>query len=128
MKVHCGIYRFPVALTRARRFSKRAISSTCTVRALAAVARLAPVEAAGVETFDNRLYVDDRRTSLITYPANGRLPTVLPSVKRMPVLQDFLVFLADAKGPPSPSFMAMVALRPSLSCLAPQPPPIKPPR
>src|SRR6185295_7763445 len=51
-------------------------------KALKMVATFAPVEAIGVEDLDHVVYVDDLRTSLITYPANGKLPPLVEGVAR----------------------------------------------
>jgi hypothetical protein len=45
---------------------------------------------------DGTQRVEDLRTSLITYPANGRLPAKLDGVKQMPQIDDVIGLLADA--------------------------------
>jgi hypothetical protein len=67
---------------------------------LSAVARFAPIEAIGVDWIDTAIHVEDRRTSLITYPENGRLPALVDGVTRMPTVEDFLAALNDPKGAP----------------------------
>jgi hypothetical protein len=69
--------------------------------ALRSVARFAPVEAIGLDWIDNTLHVEDLRTSLITYPENGRLPALVEGVTRMPDVADFLAALSDPKSAPS---------------------------
>lgn len=75
------------------------------------ISTFAPVEAIGLDWMDGTLHVDDLRTSLITYPADGRLPAALEGVKRMPQIEDFFSALADSKGPLNlpPSFGALLA-------------------
>ena len=68
-----------------------------TRAALAAVASLAPVEAVGLDLIEFTPLVDDRRTSLITYPDNGRLPALVQGVRRRPGVQDFIDAIGDAK-------------------------------
>ena len=63
---------------------------------LAAIARFAPVEAIGLDWFDDSLYVDDMRTSLITYPTDGRLPAVVEGVQRIPRFDQLIAALGAA--------------------------------
>jgi hypothetical protein len=73
-----------------------------TVRnAFGMLATFAPVEAVGIELMtllDTTPRVEDLRTSLITYPENGRLPALVPGVTRMPGADDFIAALSDPKG------------------------------
>ena len=64
--------------------------------ALGLITKFAPVEAIGLDWMDGTQRVDDLRTSLITYPANGRLPAKLDGVKQMPQIDDIIGLLADA--------------------------------
>jgi hypothetical protein len=69
-----------------------------TIRNFAAfVGKFAPVEAVGLDWIDDRPPVDDLRTSLISYPENGRLPALVEGVKRMPGVEDFITALTDPK-------------------------------
>src|SRR5687767_433698 len=70
-------------------------------KVLGLITTLAPVEAIGLDWMDGTMRVEDLRTSLITYPANGRVPAKLDGVKQMPQLDDFLAGLAESsqKGP-----------------------------
>ena len=78
---------------------------------LGAIAKIAPVEAIGLDWMDGTMHVDDLRTSLITYPADGRLPGVIEGAKRMPQIDDFIAALADSKGGTNlpPSLGALIA-------------------
>jgi hypothetical protein len=77
--------------------------------ALSMLVKIAPVEAIGVDWFDNTVHVEDLRTSLITYPATGRLPALVKGVPRMPGFDDFLSIIGDLKGPPPPALGALLA-------------------
>src|SRR5262249_2730 len=70
---------------------------TALRRALASVALFAPVEAVSLDWIDSTLHVDDLRTSLITYPENGPLPTLLEPPTRIPHLPHFLPALSALK-------------------------------
>lgn len=73
------------------------------------IAKIAPVEAIGLDWFDNKLHVEDLRTSLISYPATGKLPALGTGVQRMPGVEDFLGILGELKGPPPPALGALLA-------------------
>ena len=71
---------------------------------LGLISKLAPVEAIGLDWMDSAMRIEDLRTSLITYPATGRLPAKLDGVKQMPQIDDVIAIIADSKGgtlPPS---------------------------
>jgi hypothetical protein len=76
---------------------------------LAAAAKFAPVENVGVDWIDNAVRVNDLRTSLITYPENGRLPALVDGVQRMPGFDDLIEFLANAKDGPPPGLLSLLA-------------------
>jgi WD40 repeat protein len=76
---------------------------------LAAIARFAPVEAIGLDWIDHSLQVDDLRTSLITYPENGRLPAVVEGVRRMPRFDDLIAALAGANSGQPPAALLSFA-------------------
>ena len=65
------------------------------------VSKFAPVEDVQLDWIDNKLYVDDLRTSLITYPENGRLPALVDGVRRLPGVEDIFETLSDAAGNPA---------------------------
>jgi len=68
-------------------------------KALKMVATFAPVEAIGVEDLDHTVYVDDVRTSLITYPANGKLPPLVEGITRQTNVDVILEMLSQGKIP-----------------------------
>ena len=70
---------------------------------LGLVVKFAPIENVGLDWIDNKVYVDDVRSSLITYPENGRLPALVDGVRRNPGLDEILTGLGDAgaNGPPA---------------------------
>ena len=74
--------------------------------AFAAIIKIAPVEAIGLDWFDNKPLIEDLRTSLISYPESGRLPGLNEGVRRMPGPDDFIALLADSKGGPPPPALA----------------------
>ena len=65
--------------------------------ALRKVASFAPVEAVGLDLLQSTPRVEDLRTSLITYPDNGRLPALAPGARRNPGPADFVEALSDPK-------------------------------
>ena len=74
------------------------------------VRKFIPVEDVGIDWMDNTPSVDDLRTSLITYPENGRLPALAPGVQRMPQVEDLFALLSGdlTKGPP-PALLSFLA-------------------
>ena len=77
--------------------------------ALSSLGKIAPVEDVGLDWLEGKLYVDDLRTSLITYPDNGRLPATLDGVRRMPNIEDLIGLFADSKTGPPPQLGALIA-------------------
>jgi len=80
------------------------------LNALKSIGKIAPVEDVGFDWMDGRLHVEDLRTSLITYPENGRLPATLDGVRKMPQVDDFIALIADGKGPPPAALGALLAM------------------
>jgi hypothetical protein len=78
-------------------------------RAQAAIEKNRPVEGAPRGWFADRPRIDDLRTSLITYPENGRLPALLPGVRRIPSLEELLEALSSAEAPPPSSASGLAA-------------------
>jgi hypothetical protein len=79
--------------------------------AIAGIAKFAPVEAVGLDWTDEAPLVDDLRTSLITYPENGRLPALVNGVRRVPGLQDLFAASGNSQGAlPSPALLAQFAM------------------
>jgi hypothetical protein len=102
----------PAALADRKVLTKEEFDKQYAARrnALSAVARFAPVEAIGLDWFDTALHVDDLRTSLITYPENGRLPALAEGVTRMPDVEEFLAALSDPKGASSPALLSALSM------------------
>jgi hypothetical protein len=98
-----GVWNFTsiVPLERSERLGAKARFSraefdahrTATHKGLAAFRTLVPIESVGVDWFDNTALVEDLRTSLITYPPNGRLPSLVGGLLRMPRIEDILADL-----------------------------------
>jgi hypothetical protein len=101
----------PPALADKKVLTKEEFDKQVAARrnAVGAVARFAPVEAIALDWIDTRIHVDDLRTSLITYPENGRLPALVEGVTRMPDLDEFLAALSDPKGASSPNLLSLLA-------------------
>jgi hypothetical protein len=100
----------PSAFADKKFFTKEEFDKQLTAfrSALKAIARFAPIEAIGVDWIDTAVYVEDLRTSLITYPENGRLPALVEGVTRMPDVADFLAALSDPKSAP-PGLLATLS-------------------
>jgi hypothetical protein len=100
-----GVWNFNsgVALQRPVAFGDRKFitkeefdTQRATIRnGLLAIAKFVPVEAIGLDWIDNTPPVEDLRTSLITYPENGRLPALVTGVSRMPGFDDLLAALGS---------------------------------
>ena len=68
-----------------------------------------PVEDVGLSLLDHTVYVQDLRTSLITYPENGRLPKLLEGVTRDPGPEQIVALLGDLKNGPPPALLQLLA-------------------
>ncbi len=66
------------------------------------------LQGVGVSLLDHTSHVDDLRTSLVTYPANGRLPALVDGVRRQPGVDQILDALEMFKGAPPPALLAML--------------------
>jgi hypothetical protein len=77
-------------------------------RAFDIVSKIAPVEAVALTWLDYTGRIEDLRTSLITYPENGRVPKLVDGVRRVPGPQEIFAALADAKGAPPPDLLSSV--------------------
>jgi hypothetical protein len=101
----------PSAFAEKKAFTKEEFDAqrAAVGSAVATIARFAPVEAVGFDWVDTALHVNDLRTSLITYPENGRLPEVVEGVRRMPGFEDVITALAEAKGGFPPGLQALLA-------------------
>src|SRR5580765_2054456 len=75
------------------------------------ITKFAPIENVGLDWLDSKVYVDDLRTSLITYPENGRLPALIDGVRRNTGLDELLASLGDAgpNGPPPAALGSLLA-------------------
>jgi hypothetical protein len=102
----------PAAFAGKKFFTKEEFDKqrATTRNGLAAIARFAPVEAVSVDWIDTDIHVDDLRTSLITYPENGRLPSLVEGVSRLPGVEDILSALSDPKSADPRLFTQLAAL------------------
>jgi len=115
-----GVWNFAsdVPLQRAVKFADKKVLTKEEFNAqrnalhnvLGLVVKFAPIENVGLDWIDSKVYVDDLRSSLITYPENGRLPALVEGVRRNPALEEILAGLGDA-GPngPSPAFASLLS-------------------
>jgi WD40 repeat protein len=87
----------PAAFSDRKFFTKEEFDKQrATIRnGLLAIVKFAPVEAVGLDWLDDAPPVDDLRTSLITYPQNGRLPALVKGVRRVPGFDDLLAALGS---------------------------------
>jgi hypothetical protein len=76
---------------------------------LVMLTKFAPIENVGLDWIDNKLYVEDLRTSLINYPENGRLPALMNGIQRMPSIEDIFTALSDASNGPPLALASLVA-------------------
>jgi hypothetical protein len=76
-------------------------------KALATVADALPVEAVGLAWLDYAAKTQNLRTSLISYPDNGRLPKLVEGVRRVPGIEDFVAALNESKEGPPPALLSM---------------------
>jgi len=74
-----------------------------------ALISFAPVEDVALSLLDHTVYVEDLRTSLITYPENGRLPKLLEGIRRDPGPEQIIALLGDLKNGPPPALLQLIA-------------------
>ena len=124
----------PAAFADRQTFTREELrqQSAAKSRALATVAKFAPVEAVSLTWLDYEAQVENLRTSLITYPENGRLPALVEGVRRLPGVEDVIALLSDPKATIPPGLLAAFAggrkdgpedLSPSERCLGGAGPP-----
>jgi hypothetical protein len=111
-----GVWNFSssVPLERPAAFADRKVATKEDIEAhakaldaaLKMVATFAPVEAIGVLDLDHVSHVDDLRTSLITYPGNGRMPKLQDGASSVPTTEQVLEALLEAKNGPPPALAA----------------------
>jgi hypothetical protein len=115
-----GVWNFSsdVPIQRPAAFAERKVLTTEEFAAqrnarrnvFSLVRTFAPVEAVGIDWLDDRTYVDDLRTSLITYPENGRLPKLVDGIRRMPGIDEIIDLLANNKaGGLPPEAVSLIA-------------------
>ena len=77
-----------------------------TARAFGAISKVAPVEAVGLDWLDNAGRMENLRTSLITYPENGRVPKLVEGVRRLPGPEQIIAALAGDNGAPPAALLS----------------------
>lgn len=80
--------------------------STQRAKIFDTIARVAPIEAVGLTWLDNAGRIEDLRTSLITYPDNGRLPKLLEGVRRLPGPEQIFAALSSVQNAPPAALLA----------------------
>lgn len=78
-------------------------------RAFDTVAKMAPVEAVSLAWLDYGAQIENLRTSLITYPDNGRVPKVVEGIRRVAGPDEIIAALSDATGTIPPTVAAFLA-------------------
>jgi len=114
-----GVWNFSsdVTLERPAKFAEKKIATREEIdqqrrakeNALKMIGTFAPVEDIGVTLLDHASHVEDLRTSLITYPENGRLPTLVEGVTRAAGAEQIIEALSDLKGGLPPELSAFLA-------------------
>jgi len=101
----------PAAFAGRKFFTKEELEQQTLAKANAfrKLLSFVPVEDVGVSLLDHTSYVDDLRTSIITYPDTGRLPKLVEGVRRLPGPDQILEALGDLKNGPPPALLALLA-------------------
>ena len=97
----------PAAFAEKKHFTREEVlqQRDAKTRALNTVGSLVPVEAVAINWLEYDAKAENLRTSLITYPENGRLPKLVEGVRRVPGVDDFIAALNDAKGGIPPALL-----------------------
>lgn len=78
-------------------------------RVLSMLVKLAPVEDVGIDWLDNASRADDLRSSLITYPASGRLPALADGARRAPGVNEIIELVTESNGTLPPAALSALA-------------------
>ena len=73
------------------------------------IAKMVPVEDVALTWLDYAGRIENLRTSLITYPENGRVPKLVEGVRRVPGPDQIFAALIDAKGAPPVELLSALA-------------------
>ena len=100
----------PAAFADRKFFTKEELEQQriAKIKGFRTLISLAPVEDVGLGSLDQASHVEDLRTSLITYPENGRLPKLLAGVSRDPSPEQIIALLGDLKNGPPPALLALL--------------------
>jgi hypothetical protein len=85
-----------------------AARNTAKAKAMAMISKFAPVEAVSLDWLETSGRLEDLRTSIITYPDNGKLPALVDGVRRSPSPDEIIGALAEGNGLP-PELAAFLA-------------------
>jgi hypothetical protein len=77
-------------------------------KAFAMISKFAPIEAVSLDWLETSGRLEDLRTSILTYPENGRLPALVEGVRRSPSPDEIIGALAEGNGLP-PDLAAFLA-------------------
>jgi hypothetical protein len=101
----------PAAFADKKLFTKEELEKEAAAKAkgFRTLISFAPVEDIGLTDLDHTVYVQDLRTSLITYPENGRLPKLREGVTRDMTPEQIIGLLGDLKNGPPPGIVQLLA-------------------
>jgi hypothetical protein len=90
----------PPAFADRKLFTREELETrkTAKSKALSLLSKLAPVEDVSLDWLDYSARTENLRTSLITYPENGRLPKLVEGVGRVPGVDEIIEAVANANG------------------------------
>jgi hypothetical protein len=94
----------PASAADRKQFTPEELDKRRTSRrnTLSLITTFAPVEAVGIDWLDTTVRVEDLRTSLISYPDNGRVPKLVDGARHVPSVDDIIEILTESKGPGLP--------------------------
>ena len=100
----------PSAFANKKLFTREELETRKAAKsnALRMISKLVPVEDVSIDWLDYSARTENLRTSLITYPENGRLPKLVDGVGRVPGVDEIIESLADAKGAIPPALGAFL--------------------
>ncbi len=78
------------------------------VKAFDMISKMVPVEAVSLTWLDYEGQIENLRTSLITYPENGRVPKLVEGVRRVPGPDEIFAALVDAKAAPPTELLSAI--------------------
>ena len=100
----------PAAFADRKFFTKEELEQQrlAKIKGFRTLISFAPVEDVGLGSLDQASHVEDLRTSLITYPENGRLPKLREGVSRDPSPEQIIALIGDLKNGPPTALLALL--------------------